>query len=97
MSEATVNSNLNIAVTAMLAEAQTVFTVSDDQEDIKRSADALRLLLRQWQTHDKRVETTIVGLLRLVQGKCDHAGAKRGYNERDGSWMNSCPTCGHSE
>lgn len=27
--------------------------------------------------------------------QCDHAGQKTGYNERDGSWANPCPTCGY--
>ncbi len=28
--------------------------------------------------------------------QCDHKGQKTGWNERDGSWGNPCPTCGYS-
>lgn len=33
-------------------------------------------------------------LLEMVYTFCDHAGRESGYNERDGSWNNPCPTCG---
>jgi len=36
-------------------------------------------------------------MLGLVRQGCKHVNAKRGYNERDGSWMNPCPHCGASE
>lgn len=88
---------LAAAVSQLLNNAQTAFTTSDEPADIKQSADALRALLREWQAHDKRVESTVIGLLRLMQSRCKHVGAKRGYNERDGSWMSPCPTCGDSE
>lgn len=35
-------------------------------------------------------------LLKIVCSFCDHKGAKTGYNDRDGSWMNPCPRCGYS-
>lgn len=88
---------LDAAVAQLLATAQMAFTASDEPADIKRSTDALRELFREWQAHDKRVDSTVIGLLRLVQSRCKHVGAKRGYNERDGSWMAPCPTCGASE
>lgn len=91
------NKELNAAVAQLLSTAQTAFTVSDQIPDIKQSTDALRELLREWQAHDKRVESTVIGLLRLVQSRCKHVGAERGRNERDGSWMSPCPTCGASE
>ena len=91
------NKELNEAVGKLLASAQMAFTPSDELADIKQSTDTLRALLREWQAHDKRVESTVIGLLRLVQSRCKHVGAQRGRNERDGSWMNACPTCGASE
>ena len=88
---------LKDAVEQLLASAQVAFTTSDKLVDIKQSTKALRKLLQEWQAHDKRVEAAVIGLLRLVQSRCKHVGAQRGYNERDGSWMSSCPTCGASE
>lgn len=87
---------LDIAVAQLLAAAQTAFTTSDEIAAIKQSTDALRALLHEWRAHDKRVESTVVGLLRLVQSRCKHVGAQTGYNQRDGSWMAPCPTCGES-
>lgn len=88
---------LDTAVTQLLASAQTAFTISDDPADITRSTKELQEMLREWRAHDKRVDATVIGLLRLVQSRCQHVGAQRGYNERDGSWMAPCPTCGASE
>jgi len=88
---------LAAAVTQLLTTAQAAFTTSDEGADIKQSTDALRELLREWRAEDKRVESTVIGLLRLVQSRCTHVGASRGYNERDGSWMSPCPTCGDSK
>ena len=85
---------LDVAVTQLLASAQMAFTTSDALPDIKQSTDALREMLREWQEHDKRVESTMAGLLQLVQFRCKHVGAATGYNQRDGSWMAPCPTCG---
>lgn len=91
------NKELDTVVAQLLATAQTTFTTSDDLADIKKSTDALRALYQEWQAHEKRVHSTVIGLLRLVQSRCKHVGAQRGYNERDGSWMAPCQTCGHSE
>lgn len=87
---------LDAAVSQLLASAQMAFTTSDALPDIKQSTDALREMLREWREHDKRVESTVVGLLRLVQSRCKHVGAQTGRNDRDGSWMAPCPTCGDS-
>jgi hypothetical protein len=92
-----VNKELNEAVAKLLTSAQMAFTSSDEPADIKQSTETLRALLREWQAHDKRLESTVYGLLRLVQSRCKHVGAQRGSNERDGAWMNTCPTCGASE
>ena len=87
---------LDAVVTQLLAEAQMAFTTSDTPADLKQSADALRALLHEWYARHKRVETTVIGLLQLVQSRCEHVGAATGYNQRDGSWMAPCPTCGAS-
>jgi hypothetical protein len=92
-----VTKELDDAVSQLLTSAQLTFTISDAAADIKQSTDALRALLHEWRTHDSRVESTVVGLLRLMQSRCKHVGARRGHNERDGSWMAACPTCGASE
>ena len=88
---------LKDAVEQLLASAQAAFTTSDEPADIKQSTDALSALAREWQRHSERVRSTVTGLLNLVQSRCKHVGAQRGYNDRDGSWMNSCPTCGASK
>ena len=87
---------LDAAVSQLLASAQMAFTTSDALPDIKQSTDALSELFRQWREHNKRVESTVLGLLQLVRSRCKHVGAQTGYNERDGSWMAPCPTCGDS-
>jgi hypothetical protein len=87
---------LKDAVEQLLASAQAAFTTSDEPADITQSTDALSALAREWQRHSERVRSTVTGLLNLVQSRCKHVGAQRGYNERDGSWMNRCPTCGAS-
>lgn len=46
----------------------------------------------------KRAEIEVARtMLAMIRKGCDHRNAKRGYNERDGSWMNPCPHCGASE
>lgn len=35
-------------------------------------------------------------MLHMVRKGCKHENAQRGYNERDGSWMNPCPHCGET-
>ena len=88
---------LTTAVAQLLASAQAAFTISDETADIKQSADALRATLAEWSALDNRVESTVRGMLGLVQSRCKHVDAQRGHNERDGSWMNTCSTCGASE
>lgn len=44
----------------------------------------------------KELDSAIIQLL-LVQSQCAHNGAQRGHNDRDGSWMAQCPTCGTVE
>lgn len=87
---------LTESVKAIVAEAQAAFTVSYDTQSIKTATTKLSELLREWQACDKMVQQTIAGLLDLVRKNCKHEGAQRGYNERDGPWMNPCPTCGYS-
>lgn len=88
---------LNEAVQEIIAEAQAAFSVSDDRSDIKASTSKLMNILKTWQAKDKLVTTAIIGLLKVVRSNCDHKGAQRGYNERDGDWMNPCPHCGDSK
>lgn len=71
--------------------------VGKDKPRIKEATTELRQLLALWAEHNKAATETIRTLLAVAREWCDHAGAQRGYNERDGSWMNPCPTCGHSE
>lgn len=56
-----------------------------------------RETLAMWQRADKLVQSTLRTFLDIMQWNCKHEGAVRGYNERDGSWMNPCPTCEKSE
>lgn len=67
--------------------------LSHDVAKIKENADYLRARLRDIDAERKAV----VALMQANNSLCAHDGAKRGYNERDGSWMNPCPTCGHAE
>ena len=90
------SNELDAAINQLLAEAQAAFTSSNDLADIKRSTDTLRAALHAWKAQDERVKATLRGLLNLVCARCKHDGAARGHNERDGSWMAPCPTCGDS-
>lgn len=46
----------------------------------------------------KQQEISVVhAMLDAIQRTCEHKGARRGSNERDGSWMAECPRCGKSE
>lgn len=87
---------LDEAVSQLLAAAQDAFTISDTPVDLKQSAETLSALLHEWSAHSKRIQSTVGGLLQLVQSRCKHEGAATGYNSRDGSWMAPCPTCGAS-
>lgn len=62
------------------------------KEEIKEELKVLRAEIE--------IRESELSLLRSAVGhyqrQCDHKGQKTGYNERDGSWGNPCPTCGHS-
>lgn len=88
--------SLRNSVEALLRQAQAALTFSKDPGDIKRACDALSEILRTWHVLDNHVSSSVRGLLQLVRQNCGHPNASRGYNERDGSWMNPCPTCGAS-
>lgn len=87
---------LDEAVRAILSNAVLVFSVSPDESAIKSSSQALSDLLNRWVAADKQVRQTIGTMLETVRSNCKHKGAQTGYNERDGSWMAPCPTCGDS-
>lgn len=80
------------AVRRFIADAMGKFHAADPAS----SAKAIRGLLADWKRFDKLVHTTLPGILEICTNACDHNGAQTGYNERDGSWMNPCPKCGHS-
>ncbi len=88
---------LEAVVTAFVGEATRLFTASRDPVKIKESTDRIAELLREWDAASKTVTRALRGLLDTVRSGCDHKGATTGYNERDGSWMNPCPTCGESK
>ncbi len=87
---------LREAMEALLQRAQGALTFSKQPDDIKRASDTLREILRMWSALDGHFSASVRGLLDLVQRNCKHPAATRGYNERDGNWMNPCPTCGRS-
>lgn len=65
-------------------------------DKIKSVADLLRQRLKDHQTVFDMERAPAIALLDMVQKLCKHKGAETGYNDRDGSWMSPCPTCGHS-
>lgn len=67
-----------------------------DPSDIVGSSKRLRDALTRWRKMDETVRHTMTGLLSIVTECCEHSRATTGSNERDGSWMNPCPDCGHS-
>ncbi len=87
---------LDETVKALLGEAVTSFTASAEPADIKVSAKQLAEILHRWNAADKQIRQTIGTMLKTVRQNCKHVGAVRGYNDRDGSWMAPCPTCGES-
>jgi hypothetical protein len=87
---------LNEAMSAFITEAQAAFVVSEDTTKIKAATDQLGTLIKEWTARDQAVMKTVRGLMALVRGNCKHVGARSGWNERDGSWMAPCPTCGES-
>lgn len=89
-------SKLDEAVSESIAKATAAFVVSSDKVKIKEATTVLRAVLTEWQAKACSVQQAIAGLLDVIRRSCDHAGAQRGCNERDGSWMNACPHCGES-
>jgi hypothetical protein len=59
---------------------------------IKAEIKKLLALLAERQAEVKLLRNAIGH----YQNQCDHKGQKTGFNERDGSWGNPCPTCGYS-
>lgn len=88
---------LERAVGRFVGAATAAFTASRDHERIKTATTKIRDLLLEWRAASETVQRALGGLLDTIQAGCDHKGAQRGYNERDGSWMNPCPHCGRSE
>lgn len=66
------------------------------KSEIKREARRLMALLRDEDARHKAARSALVVQIQAVRGQCDHKGQETGYNERDGSWGNACPTCGYS-
>lgn len=62
-------------------------------DDIPAEVARLTAVIRAAQADIELAST----MLAMVRRGCDHKGAERGYNERDGSWMNACPHCGKTE
>lgn len=79
------------------ALAEHVVIPREDKEAISKAAKSLREMLKLWSSHHNLAEKSLRAFLKLVTDECDHAGARHGHNERDGSWMSPCPTCGHSK
>lgn len=60
--------------------------------EIKRETERL-----EQEITTRRAEIKVLAeALGTIQAQCKHEGQKTGYNERDGSWANPCPTCGES-
>jgi hypothetical protein len=87
---------LDETVKSILGNAVAVFSASAEPSAIRSSSQALSDLLSRWAAADKQVRQTIGTMLMTVRANCKHAGAQTGYNDRDGSWMAPCPTCGES-
>lgn len=90
------NSKLAEVSAHFVAEATKAFTASRDKADIKEATTRIRALLKEWDATHEATRRAMAGLLGVVQSGCDHAGAERGCNDRDGNWMNACPHCGYS-
>lgn len=65
--------------------------------DIKRVCDLLVQRLKDHKDLFEIERSAPQALLATLRERCTHPGVKRGYNERDGSWMARCHICGHSE
>jgi hypothetical protein len=90
-------SKLDEALAEAIATAGAAFTASTDHATIKTSTDKLSAVLKEWNAKYQAVQRAVGGMIDAVRRGCDHKGASRGYNERDGSWMAPCPHCGKSE
>ena len=62
------------------------------KEQIKKELAKLRAEIAKREADLKLLRQAV----KHYQDQCDHAGQKTGYNERDGSWGNPCPTCGYN-
>ena len=92
--------DLTVAVEGVFAEAMRAWArcaLSSGPEDIKVATTELEDLLRFMESTVKPARVGIASMLEQVRARCKHPGAQRGHNERDGSWMNRCPTCGATE
>ncbi len=73
--------------------------LSSDTAVIKEETTKLRKMLEERRVAIKGIEAecdAIRAILKTYQDRCTHPGQKTGYNERDGSWANTCPVCGES-
>jgi len=86
--------SLTAAVDQVTSAATLALKVSSDPEVIRLSTVQLRLLMSEWSRADTVVRKTLSTFLEIARSLCDHRGAVRGSNDRDGDWMNPCPTCG---
>ena len=77
-----------------IEQAQKAFTASSDPTELRIACDKMRKILAEWNALDSAVRRTVRGLYATMQAACTHPDAQRGYNERDGDWMNRCPICG---
>lgn len=59
-----------------------------------RIPEEVRKIRERIQGIDAEKEVLLT-MLRTIQKGCDHNGQVTGYNERDSSWGNPCPTCGY--
>lgn len=89
--------SLQQQVAEFLRQASEHIVLDPNDENIKTATDNLRALMKQWVTYDKLVRTQISTLIGLACSHCKHPNARRGHNERDGSWMATCPVCGATE
>lgn len=63
-----------------------------DHAEIPKHVRELRAFIDQ-----RKMEIELASkMLKMVREGCKHENAEHGWNERDGSWMNPCPHCGHS-
>jgi hypothetical protein len=89
-------SKLDDAVQESVAVAAAAFDASTDKAAIKAATTVMIGVLTEWHAKHDAVKRAVGGLLETVRRGCDHEGASRGYNDRDGSWMAPCPHCGDS-